>query len=76
MKETEIFHNITQVAHQIGKDNDALYIQTFLYLDTATDVTTIAVSTVVLNLYRTNKSKELFTGSYKECYNYIQDYMS
>lgn len=71
MKKTTFAFNADQVAYPIGPDKDAYYVGTHFYLDTETNVVT-STSIAFKNFYNLSKSKELMKGTYKECYDCIQ----
>ena len=60
-----------QVAYPVGPDKDGYYVGTHFSLDTETNVVT-STSIAFKNFYSTSKCKELMRGTYKECYDHIQ----
>lgn len=65
--------NSDQIAYPIGPDKDSYTIYTWFILDIDTEQVTHHCE-VRKNTSREDKS--LFTGTYKECYQYIEEIVS
>lgn len=63
--------NTDQIAYPVGPDKDSYSIGTHFHLDTETNVVT-SKSIAFKNFYSTTKCEQLLTGTYKECYDCIQ----
>jgi hypothetical protein len=71
MNKTHTTFGLDQVAYPVGPNKDGYYIGTHFSLDTETNVVT-SKSIAFKNFYSTSKCGELTRGTYKECYDYIQ----
>lgn len=71
MKKTTQAFGVDQIAYPVGPNKDGYYVGTHFYLDTETNLVT-SKSIAFENFYSTTKCKQLHTGTYKECYDCIQ----
>lgn len=65
---------VEQVAHPVGPQRDSYYILTWFKLDTISNETTHRCEVIFrFHDVDSNKRANLFKGSYKECYDYIEN---